>query len=114
MSLIRWCEVHRAAESAEDGECEVAARIINVPGPYPRDDYPTACRLVEMRLTPKDTLVVERDVDGLWPDWAYEAASQRLANVGGTDQWENKSYRMAYAAVVFRALDAAWALREAS
>lgn len=47
---IWWCEEHRSVESAEEGICEVAARILLVPGPYPQPDYPTPCRIVEMLL----------------------------------------------------------------
>lgn len=37
---MRLCQIHRALESAEEGICEVGARILLVPGPYPKADYP--------------------------------------------------------------------------
>lgn len=49
---------------------------------------------------------VQRDRDGQWPDWAYEAAGIRLQLVGGTDQWQHASYRMAYLRIVLDALEA--------
>lgn len=72
-------------------------------------------------LRSKGYIVVEPDGDS-WADWAYEAAGLRLESVGGTDQWKDAydakgrrlffdagrwrepSYRMAYLAVVLRAL----------
>lgn len=50
---MRFCQIHRALESAEEGICEVGARILLVPGPYPKPDYPDACQLV-------DALVIEK------------------------------------------------------
>lgn len=53
-------------------------------------------------------LVIEPDEDGDAPDWFYEALSDRLVKIGGRSkgdpQWEDKSYRMAYASVVWKAL----------
>ena len=59
---------------------------------------------------PEGTLVIEKDADGEWPDWAYEVAGRRLEFVGGTDQWKHASYRMAYLSLVFRALESHFAL----
>lgn len=58
-----------------------------------------------MLLVPTSAIVIERDADGEWPDWAYEVAAHRLQFVGGTDQWQHASYRMAYLSLVFRALE---------
>lgn len=52
---VWYCRLHRAAESAEEGICEVAARVLLVPGPYPKDDYPAACDIARFRLVPVPT-----------------------------------------------------------
>lgn len=59
-------------------------------------------------------ILIERDSDGQWPDWAYECASLRLKNVGGTLQWRDPSYRMAYLNVVLNALEKGYAERATS
>jgi len=62
-------------------------------------------------LRERGAIVILPDEDGDGPDWFYQALSDRLVRIGGRPkgdpQWEDRSYRMAYAAVVWRALRAA-------
>lgn len=62
---IWYCQVHRAAESAEEGTCEVAARILLVPGPYTKSSYPEPCQFgeVPMLLIPDNAETVEQIAD---------------------------------------------------
>lgn len=59
---MRLCQEHRGLESAEEGTCEVAAVWLNAVHLW--------CAPCQM----KDTIIIERDADGNWPDWALEGA----------------------------------------
>lgn len=71
MTELWWCAVHRAAESAEEGTCEVMAvkwTFAAAMGVGPSNDR---CGWIRKRLVPVDALVLVRDAEGNWPEWVY-------------------------------------------
>ena len=66
---VWFCEEHRAISD------EAYCQLVDVGSVRPGD-----CRPVSMRLVPDgDTLVVERDEHGEWPEWAIHLNGGRAA-----------------------------------